>query len=135
MAFDENTPWGQLNIGELKGLALIALKRYEDAKPLVEMFLTFNDNSTVRKLYYQAVNALLDIALDEDLEVADYAPNMIRMFGKETFDNALGTVTGEIRFFGLTKTNSDLLGLDKHLKLIESYQKLQSAKRKFYSKA
>ena len=135
VAFDENTPWGQLNIGELKGLALIALKRYEDAKPLVEMFLTFNDNSTVRKLYYQAVNALLDIALDEDLEVADYAPNMIRMFGKETFDNALGTVTGEIRFFGLTKTNSDLLGLDKHLKLIESYQKLQSAKRKFYSKA
>lgn len=130
VAFDENTPWGQLNIGELKCLSLIALKRYEEAKPLVEMFLTFNDNSTARKLFYQAVDAILDITINE-LDVNDYIPNMTRMFGAETIKNALGTVTGEIRFMGLTKTNSNLEGLDKHLKLIESYQKLQTAKRNF----
>jgi ribosomal protein S12 methylthiotransferase accessory factor len=132
VAFDENTPWGQLNIGELKCLSLLALKRYEDAKPLVEMFLTFNDNSTARKKYYQALNAVLDIELNE-LDVQDYIPNMTRMFGAETLNNAIGTVTGEVRFMGLTPTNSKLEGLDKHLKLIESYQKLQVAKRKFKS--
>lgn len=132
IAFDENTPWGQLNIGELKCLSLLALKRYEDAKPLVEMFLTFNDNSTARKMYYQALNAVLDIELNE-LDVADYTPNMTRMFGAEVMKNAIGTVTGEVRFFGLTPTNSKLDGLDKQLKLIESYQKLQTAKRKFRS--
>lgn len=130
VAFDENTPWGQLNIGELKCLSLLALKRFEDAKPLVEMFLTFNDNSTERKKYYQALNAVLDIELNE-YDVQDYIPNMTRMFGAETLNNAIGTVTGEVRFMGLTPTNSKLEGLDKHLKLIESYQKLQTAKRKF----
>jgi ribosomal protein S12 methylthiotransferase accessory factor len=130
VAFDENTPWGQLNIGELKCLSLLALKRFEEAKPLVEMFLTFNDNSTARKKYYQALNAILDIELNE-LDVQDYVPNMTRMFGAETLNNAIGTVTGEVKFMGLTPTNTKLEGLDKHLKLIESYQKLQAAKRKF----
>lgn len=130
VAFDENTPWGQLNIGELKCLSLLALKRFEEAKPLVEMFLTFNDNSTARKKYYQALNAVLDIEFNE-FDVQDYVPNMTRMFGAETLNNAIGTVTGEVRFMGLTPTNTKLEGLDKHLKLIESYQKLQAAKRKF----
>lgn len=130
VAFDENTVWGQLNIGELKCLSLLALKRFEDAKVLVEMFLTFNDNSTARKMYYQALNTALDITLNEELDLADYVPNMTRMFGAETLNNALGTISGEVRFFGLTKTNMKLEGLDKHLRLIESYQKLQVAKRK-----
>lgn len=131
VAFDENTVWGQLNIGELKCLSLLSLKRFEEAKELVEMFLTFNDNSTNRKMYYQALNTVLDITLNDELDVADYIPNMTRMFGTETLTNALGTISGEVKFFGLTKTNTSLEGLDKHLKLIESYQKLQTAKRKF----
>jgi ribosomal protein S12 methylthiotransferase accessory factor len=131
VAFDENTVWGQLNIGELKCLSLLALKRFEEAKNLVEMFIAFNDNSTDRRRYYQAVNTVLDITLNEDLEIEDFIPNMTRMFGLETLNTALGTITGEIRFFGLSKTNMQLEGLDKHLKLIASYEKLQVAKRNF----
>lgn len=131
VAFDENTVWGQLNIGELKCLTLLALKCFEEAKELVEMFMAFNDNSTARRSYYQALNTVLDITLNEELELKDYVPNMTRMFGSETLSNAIGTITGEVRFFGLTKTNTKLEGLEKHLKLIDSYQKLQEAKRKF----
>jgi len=130
VAFDENTVWGQLNIGELKCLSLLALKRFEEARELVEMFMAFNDNSTARRSYYQALNTVLDITLNEEHELADYIPNMTRMFGAETLQNAIGTVTGKVRFFGLTKTNMKLEGLEKHLKLIDSYQKLQVAKRK-----
>ena len=130
VAFDENTVWGQLNIGELKCLTLLALKRFEEAKDLVEIFLTFNDNSTARKFYYQALNAILDITLSEELELKDYLPNLIRMYRSEVIDNAVATITGEVRFFGLTRTCANLSGLDKHLKLINSYQKLQSAKRR-----
>ena len=134
VAFDENTVWGQLNIGELKCLSLLALKRFEEAKQFVEMFMTFNDNSSARRSFYQALNTVLDITLsDEELELNDYIPNMTRMFGSEILNNAIGTVTGEVRFMGLTKTNMKLEGLEKHLKLIESYQKLQVAKRKFNS--
>ena len=130
VAFEENTPWGQLNIGELKCLCLLSLKRFEDAKPLVEMFLTFNDNSTLRKKYYLALNAVLDIEIME-LDILDYFPNMSKMFGVETLNQAIGTITGEIKFMGLTPTNLNLAGLDKHIKLIESYQKLQAAKRNY----
>ncbi len=131
VAFDENTVWGQLNIGELKCLSLLALKRFEDALELVEMFMTFNDNSTARRSYYQALKTVLDITLNDELELSDYTENMTRMFGAEVLNNAIGSISGEVRFFGLTKTNAKLEGLDKHLKLIASYQKLQTAKRAF----
>ena len=131
IAFDENTVWGQLNVGELKCLILLALEEFEEAKELVEMFMTFNDNSTSRRRYYQALDALLDIVLSEDLEIEDYLPNLTRMFGNDIIENALGTIEGKVRFFGLTKTDMNLTGLDKHQKLIESYQKLQKAKREF----
>jgi ribosomal protein S12 methylthiotransferase accessory factor len=134
IAFDENSVWGQLNIGELKGLIFLALKEYEEAKSLVEMFLTFNDNLTSRKLFYQALNTVLDITINPELELNDYIPNLTRMFGAENLKNALDSVSGELKFFGLTKTDLNLNGLDKHLRLIESYKKLQTAKRKYYQK-
>lgn len=132
VAFDENTVWGQLNIGELKCLSLLALKKFDEAKELVEMFMTFNDNTSMRKSYYQALNAVLEITLSNEHNIDDYIPNLTRMFGKDIISNAVGTVSGNVRFFGLTQTNLNLEGLDKHIKLIESYQKLQAAKRKFH---
>lgn len=128
VAFDENTPWGQLDIGELKILIYLAIRHYEDAKELVENFLTFNDNTTARKLFYQAVNAVLDVTLDEELKLEEYIENLTRMFGAETMENVVGSINGEIRFYGLTKTSSDLAGLDKHIRLIESYHKLHKAR-------
>jgi len=131
--FDENSVWGQLNIGELKGLIFLALKDYDQAKEFVEMFLTFNDNLPVRKKFYRALNTVLDITLNEELELEDYMPNMTRMFGTEVLKNATDTIKGNVRFFGLSKTSMELEGLDKHLRLIESYQKLQIAKKSYKS--
>jgi ribosomal protein S12 methylthiotransferase accessory factor len=131
VAIDENTVWGQLDIGELKCLCLLALKKFEAAKEYVEMFMSFNDNSPERKRFYQALNALLDIELDDEFEFEDYLPNLTRMFGEEIIKNALGSITGEVRFYGLHKTNSKLEGIDKHLRLINSYKKLQAAKKKY----
>ncbi len=131
--FDENDAWGQLNIGELKCLNYLALKNFEEAKPLAEAINAFNENSPERKSYYRALNTVLDIELDEELTLKDYLPNLTRMFGSEMVENVSKSLTGEIRFFGLTETDSNLKGLDKHLRLIESYQKLQKAKAEFSS--
>jgi ribosomal protein S12 methylthiotransferase accessory factor len=51
------------------------------------------------------------------------------MFGDEVMDNVVGSVSGEIRFYGLTRTSMKLEGLDKHLRLIESYKKLHKARQ------
>uniref|UniRef100_A4XRE7 YcaO domain-containing protein n=1 Tax=Ectopseudomonas mendocina (strain ymp) TaxID=399739 RepID=A4XRE7_ECTM1 len=126
--FDDNTVWGQLTILELKLLINLALKKYDDAKELVEAFLQYNDNTVERGLFYQAVNAVLEIQLNDELELADYEHNLRRMFGNERMDAVIGSVEGSVRFHGLTPTSMQLEGLDKHLRLIDSYKKLHAAR-------
>ena len=128
--FDENTPWGKLTILELKLLIYLALQQFEEAKEAVEMFLQYNDNTVDRGLFYQAVNVVLEMKLDEDLELEDYEANLRRMFGSERTDAAIGSVDASVRFYGLTPTSMKLEGLDRHLRLIDSYKKLHSARAK-----
>ncbi|MBT6031302.1 MAG: OsmC domain/YcaO domain-containing protein, partial [Kordiimonadaceae bacterium] len=126
--FDETTIWGKLDIGELKILLHLALENFEDAKELIFDFINFNDNTVARGLFYQALNAVLDITLGEELNIEDYLPNMTRMYGEDIMQNAVGSVTGEVKFHGLTKTSLKLEGLDKHQRLIQSYKKIHKAR-------
>ncbi|MGP1834970.1 OsmC domain/YcaO domain-containing protein [Shewanella frigidimarina] len=129
IVFDENTVWGQLTIIELKILIYLALGSHEDAIELVGEFLQFNDNTVQRGLFYQAVNAVLEVTLDEDLELEHFIGNFNRMFGKEVMDNVVGSVNGTVRFYGLSKTSMNLEGIEPHLRLIESYKKLHQARK------
>jgi len=126
--FDENTVWGQLTVLELKILIYLALQRHEEALELVEAFLQYNDNTVERGLFYRAVQAVLEIALDDDLELEDFIVNLRRMYGDSVMDAVVDSVEGSLRFSGLTPTNMQLEGLDKHLRLIESYKKLHAAR-------
>ncbi|WP_136246932.1 OsmC domain/YcaO domain-containing protein [Halomonas borealis] len=124
--FDENTVWGQLTILELKLLINLALGQHEEALDRVQMFLQFNDNTVERGLFYQAVNAVLDIALDDELELDDYLYNFTRMFGAETMESVVGSVNGTLRFAGLEPVGMQLEGLERHQRLVESYKKLHA---------
>jgi len=98
------------------------------AQELVRAFLQYNDNTVERGLFYQALNVLLEVLLDDDLELDDYAVNFRRMFGDARMDAAIGSVEGSVRFFGLTPTSMKLEGLDRHHRLIDSYRKLHKAR-------
>ncbi|MBQ0722861.1 MAG: OsmC domain/YcaO domain-containing protein [Paraperlucidibaca sp.] len=126
--FDENTVWGQLTMLELKLLINLALQEHEQALERVESFLQFNDNTVERGLFYQAVRAVLEVLLDDTYELDDYLFNFKRMFGEQVMEAVVGSVEGTTRFYGLTPTNMQLEGLDKHLRLIESYKKLHAAR-------
>lgn len=126
--FDDNTVWGQLTVLELKLLTLLALGEVEDAKELVEMFLQFNDNTVDRGLFYQALNVVMQVHLDDELELDDYEHAFRRMYGDERIDAAIGSIEGTVRFYGLTETSMNLEGLDKHQRLINSYKKLHAAR-------
>ena len=128
--FDENTTWGQLTVLELKLLIHLALKQFDEAHELVGAFLQYNDNTVERKLFYQALNAVLEILLDDDLQLDDYEVNFRRMFGNERMDAVMGSVDGTLRFYGLTQTSTKLEGLDRHHRLIDSYRKLHAARSK-----
>lgn len=129
--FDENTVWGQLSILELKLLIYLALNRLEEALELTEEFLQFNDNTVERELFYQAMAAALEVALDDEMALSDYEPNFRRMFGNERMDAVIGSLQGSVRFHGLTPTNMQLEGLDKHLRLLDSLKKLHTARARF----
>ncbi|HEY3300940.1 MAG TPA: OsmC domain/YcaO domain-containing protein [Methylophilaceae bacterium] len=126
--FDENTDWGQLTVLELKLLIHLALQQFEGAHELVGAFLQYNDNTLERGLFYQTLNVVLEVLLDDDLELADYVVNFRRMFGNARMDAAMGSVDGSVRFFGLTPTSMKLEGLDRHHRLIDSYRKLHTAR-------
>jgi ribosomal protein S12 methylthiotransferase accessory factor len=128
--FDENTPSGQLTVLELKLLIHLALRQIDEAHELVGAFLQYNDNTVERKLFYQALNAVLEIALDDDLELDNYIVNLRRMFGNERMDAVVGSVDGTTRFYGLTPTSMKLEGLDRHHRLIDSYRKIHAARAK-----
>jgi ribosomal protein S12 methylthiotransferase accessory factor len=133
--FDENTPWGQLTVLELKLLIHLALKQFDEAHELVAAFLQYNDNTAERRLFYQALDAVLEVLLSEDLELADYEVNFRRMFGNERMDAVIGSVNGSVRFYGLTPTSMKLEGLDRHHRLIDSYRKLHIARSQNQTKA
>lgn len=128
--FDENTVWGQLTILELKLLINLALKQFDAAHERVGIFLQYNENTVERGLFYQALNVVLEVLLDDELELDDYEVNFRRMFGKPRMDAVMGSVDGSVRFYGLTPTSMKLEGLDRHQRLIDSYKKLHRARAK-----
>jgi ribosomal protein S12 methylthiotransferase accessory factor len=128
--FDENTDWGQLTILELKLLIHLALQQFEAAHERVGSYLQYNENTVERGLFYQALNVVLEVVLDDALELADYEANFRRMFGDARMNAAIGSVDGSVRFYGLTPTSMKLEGLDRHQRLIDSYKKLHGARGK-----
>jgi ribosomal protein S12 methylthiotransferase accessory factor len=126
--FDPNTAWGRLTILELRLLIMLALQRHREALELVEQFLQYNDNTVARGLFYRAVQAVLEVVLDETLALDDFLPNLSRMFGAEQMQAVVGSVMGEVRFHGLAPTSMELEGVDRHLRLIDSYKKLHTAR-------
>ena len=109
----------------------LALKQFEEAHELVGAFLQYNDNTVERKLFYQALNVVLEVVLDDGLELDDYELNFRRMFGNARMDAVMGSVDGSVRFFGLTPTSMKLEGLERHQRLLDSYRKLHKARAAF----
>jgi ribosomal protein S12 methylthiotransferase accessory factor len=129
--FDENTDWGQLTVLELRLLINLALRQFEEAHELVGAFLQYNDNTVERRLFYRALDAVLEVALDDEMELDDYVLNFRRMYGDARMDAVLGSVDGSVRFHGLIPTSMQLEGLDRHHRLMDSYRKLHAARAKF----
>lgn len=94
------------------------------------MLSTFSNSLPERKKFYKALDIVLDITQREELSLQDFLPNLTRMYGQPLMDAVTKSVTGEIKFYGLPETSMKLEGIEKHLKFIESYTKLQKAKRR-----
>ena len=133
VAFEESTVWGRLVVGELKCLILLALKQPEQAKPYVDMFQIFQDNTPERKRFYQILSILLDIKIDPKLSLEQYRENLSRLYGLKDIEETQDVVEGKQRFPGLTETNNEFKNLLKQKALLQSYRKLVKLKESLKS--
>ncbi len=123
IAFDDNSPWSQLTVGELKALIFLKTSNLEEAKEKIEAYLAFNESLPERRMYFQVINNLIDIELN-DYKQEDYKEAFIKMYGEDLYGKAADSITGRLTFYGLQQTNLNLENISKHQKLLESYIKL-----------
>ncbi|MGL5007638.1 MAG: 30S ribosomal protein S12 methylthiotransferase accessory factor YcaO [Plesiomonas sp.] len=130
-----NSAWNTLRIGELKSMLALAAGELDVALEWAEWTMEFNASvfSTERANYYRCLKASLELFLDEERHPEQYRYAFERMYGTQTVNEAWAAVQGEQRFFGLIASDSDLNEFPAHQALLHAYQKLQNAKRTYWS--
>ncbi|MBD63726.1 MAG: OsmC domain/YcaO domain-containing protein [Halobacteriovoraceae bacterium] len=130
IAFDENSTWGQMTIAELKCLSFLKLGLLEQASEQSSLLIHFNEYLPDRRKFFNALNTLLDIALNPELQFEDYQDNLNLFFDAKNVLAAQNSIQRKEFFYNIPQTDSKLTGLTKHIKLIESYQKLHAKRKK-----
>ncbi|MGL5605045.1 MAG: 30S ribosomal protein S12 methylthiotransferase accessory factor YcaO [Plesiomonas sp.] len=130
-----NSAWNTLRVGELKSMLALAAGELDVALEWADWTMEFNASvfSTERANYYRCLKASLELFLDEDRHPEQYRHAFERMYGTQTVSEAWAAVQGEQRFFGLIASDSDLNEFPAHQALLHAYQKLQNAKRTYWS--
>lgn len=135
IATGSNNGWYTLRIGELKALLALAGGDLEQALIWTEWTQEFNASvfSPERANFYRCLHTLLLLS-QEDRNVEQYQYAFCRMYGEKAVAAATQSLHGNIRFYGLPAVDNNFSTLPAHTALLQAYQKLQQAKRQFWSK-
>jgi ribosomal protein S12 methylthiotransferase accessory factor len=96
--FDENTDWGQLTVLELRLLIQPRPAAIRGGARTGRRLPAIQRQYRRAPLFYQAMNVVLEVVLDDELELDDYVVNFRRMYGNPRMDAVLGSVDGSVRF-------------------------------------
>jgi ribosomal protein S12 methylthiotransferase accessory factor len=72
--------------------------------------------------------------MEEDRDPMQYHRAFVRMYGEKAVDAASAAISGEAPFYGLQAVDLDLKAFPAHQALLGAYEKLQTAKRQYWSK-
>lgn len=99
--------------------------------------MEFNQSifSAERANYYRCLQTLLLLAMEDEREPVQYHRAFVRMYGQAAVDAASAALSGEAPFYGLQAIDEDLHALPAHQALLATYEKLQAAKRRYWSAA
>jgi ribosomal protein S12 methylthiotransferase accessory factor len=130
---DANTPWASLQVGELKAMLYLALGEQERAKEWVTWCNHMAVLDDKRANLYKCIHALPVLRLEQK-DLAEFRPSLVQMYGEACVKDSEEVVAARLRFHGLHKTSMALEGFTKHLTLLQGYEKVQKAKKDFYTK-
>jgi len=137
IASGKDNGWYTLRVGELKSMLALAGGDLDQALTWAEWAHEFNASvySDERNNYYRCLQTLLQLALENEREPAQYYSAFVKMYGQEAVERASAAISGEERFHDLFAVDSELKALPAHQALLGAYQKLQAAKRRHWAKA
>jgi len=127
---DENTPWASLQVGELKAMLYLALGELESAEEWVTWCCYMAVLDDKRAKLYNCIHAILVVQLEQK-DLAQFKHSFVQMYGQECVKESEEVVAGKLRFHGLHRTSMALEGFEKHLTLLQGYEKVQKAKKDF----
>ncbi|MBA0037799.1 YcaO-like family protein [Pantoea sp. BIGb0393] len=135
LASGKDNGWYTLRIGELKTMLALAGGDLDQALIWTEWTMEFNQSifSEERANYYRCLQTLLLLAMEEERDPLQYHRAFTRMYGEAAVDAASAAISGEAPFYGLQAVDLDLKAFPAHQSLLAAYEKLQAAKRRYWS--
>ncbi|KNC15583.1 ribosomal protein S12 methylthiotransferase accessory factor YcaO [Pantoea sp. RIT-PI-b] len=135
LASGKDNGWYTLRIGELKAMLALAGGDLDQALIWTEWTMEFNQSifSEERANYYRCLQTLLLLAMEEERDPLQYHRAFTRMYGEAAVDAASAAISGEAPFYGLQAVDLDLKAFPAHQSLLAAYEKLQAAKRRYWS--
>lgn len=135
LASGKDNGWYTLRIGELKAILALAGGDLDQALIWTEWTMEFNQSifSEERANYYRCLQTLLLLAMEEERDPLQYHRAFIRMYGQAAVEAASAAISGEAPFHGLQAVDLDLKAFPAHQSLLAAYEKLQTAKRRYWS--
>jgi ribosomal protein S12 methylthiotransferase accessory factor len=133
IAPDHGSVWAGLRIGELKTMLCLAAGDLEKANDWVDWCLHMDQLTVCRLHLYNCLKVLLEIELDDNRNIVDYEQGLADLYGKEYLSIANKVLAGTETFHGLHCPGLSLQGFEEHGKLLQGYDKLQQAKRKYWA--
>jgi ribosomal protein S12 methylthiotransferase accessory factor len=135
LASGKDNGWYTLRIGELKAMLALAGGDLDQALIWTEWTMEFNQSifSEERANYYRCLQTLLLLAMEEERDPLQYHRAFIRMYGQAAVEAASAAISGEAPFYGLQAVDLDLKAFPAHQSLLAAYEKLQAAKRRYWT--
>ncbi|XXN64469.1 30S ribosomal protein S12 methylthiotransferase accessory factor YcaO [Enterobacter ludwigii] len=135
LASGKDNGWYTLRIGELKAMLALAGGDLDQALIWTEWTMEFNQSifSEERANYYRCLQTLLLLAMEEERDPLQYHRAFVRMYGQAAVDAASAAISGEAPFYGLQAVDLDLKAFPAHQSLLAAYEKLQTAKRRYWA--
>ena len=132
IAPDHGSVWSTLRLGELKTMLCLAAGDLEKASDWVEWCLHMDQMTICRLHLYNCLKALIDVELDETRDIEEFRDGIGKIYGPEYLSICSRILDRRGVFHGLHSPGLSLKGFEEHNMLLDAYQKLQQAKRRFW---
>ncbi|MGV6857340.1 MAG: 30S ribosomal protein S12 methylthiotransferase accessory factor YcaO [bacterium] len=124
---DAGSCWEQIRVGELKCYLALASEDFEAALHWCTWTLEFTPDNTNQRTM-ACLQHWLGLIQAFPETAHEYADTLNQLFGKEAADQARAMSKGENLFSDLGAPGLSLEGFSSHQRLLQAYQRLQTAK-------